>query len=190
MQDIQAPTSPVTLAQATTDSIGLITDPGTLDQVYGSVKLADKPATGVVVAGTYYEELETFVTQDVTSAPKQNVKKVEKIGDVNIMYGYGSIDISLKSDQVVTNKSMEMINKLLFKPYTGNETVEEGLVATQMVTKPIPLLAELPVTDYDDDVIGTFKFQSCKLSPALPTAKAGDVGKFTIDMSIQEIRYS
>jgi hypothetical protein len=164
--------------QDVTDSLG--------NSVPGAVKLAAAPGSGVTPVATYYEQLEPFIAQDITPAVKQNVKKVEKLGDTNIMYGYGSIDISLKSDQIISNDSMEMFQKLMFQNYSGNQLPESGYNAYQMLTKPISLFAHIPVTDYNDEVIGIFKFAQCKLSPTFPGVKAGDTGKFTLDMSIQE----
>ena len=171
----------------TASAINEITDVPTGDMVPGAVELATAPAiaaaTGIV--GTFFEQIEPFVAQDITPTVKQDDKEIKRIGSVNIMHGYGSIDYKIKSDQIISNDSVQLINKLLYGPYTGNDTVETGFTAAQQLPKPMSLKGHIPITDDYDDVIGVFKFDKCKISPDLPGFKQGDAGKFTIDMSVQ-----
>lgn len=173
----------------TVQEISQILDQNTGDEVDGAATLATAPAAAdaTSIIGNYVEELEPFVAQDVTPTVKQTTKTVGRLRSTDQMYGYGTIDVQIKSNQVMGNDSIKQIQKLMYDPVTPDTglSVQTGYNAFEMVPKPKILYGYIPF-ELDDEVLGRFYFKQCRLTPVIPGGKANDNVTYALDMSVQK----
>lgn len=157
------------------------------ETVDAGVTLSAAPLEASVdkVVGTYVEELEPFVAQDITPTVKQDKKTVKRLRSTNVLYAYGSIEVSIKSNQILSDHGLEQLTKLCYAPYTpGNGTVGTGLKAYTFRSKPQSLYGYITFEE-DADTLGRVYMQKCQMIPDIPDGKQGDNSKFTIDMTVQ-----
>jgi hypothetical protein len=173
----------------TVSKIDEVIDAATGDSIDGAIELDTAPAAASAdsIVGNYVEELEPFVAQDVTPTVKQTTKTVGRLRSTDQMYGYGTIDVQIKSNQVMGNDSIKQIQKLMYDPYTPDVglTVQTGYDVHEMVPKPKVLYGYIPF-ELDDEVLGRFYFKQCRLSPIIPGGKANDNATYALDMSVQK----
>jgi hypothetical protein len=173
----------------TVSSLKTLTDPITNNDVIGGATVQTAPTTGNAssIVGSGVQQLEPVVVQSSEPTLKQNVKKVGRLGSTDQLYGFGTIDTSLKSNLIMSQSTTNMLQQMLYEPYGGNDSVEPGYTASEIISTPIPLFASMILTDpVTDDILGFHKFQGCQLSPGIPGIKDGSEGTFTLDFTIAE----
>jgi|GEM_PF-3283717 hypothetical protein len=164
-----------------------VTDPGTGDSVEGGATLATAPAAESAdsIVSNYYEELEPFVAQSIAPTVKQDSKTIKRLRSTNVMYAYGSIEVSLKSEEILSKNGLKQLPKLCYEEYTPTSgTVATGYKAYKMVSNPINLKSYITF-EYDDDTLGRIYMDKCQMTPDIPDGKQGDTSKFNINMSVQ-----
>jgi hypothetical protein len=123
-----------------------------------------------------------MVSQDISPTLKQTVKEVERMYSSDKIYGYGSIDIKIKSELVMTPDTITQMRKLMYEAYAGDDAVETGYTAYQMRAKPLSMYGEL-LMKYED-LLGVIKLNGVKITPDLPSGKQGDFSKLTTELSV------
>lgn len=152
--------------------------------IYDTVVLSSAPTTETAdhVVVSYAEQLEPMVSQDISPTLKQTVKEVERMYSTDKIYGYGSIDIKIKSELVMTPDTITQMRKLMYEAYAGDDAVETGYTAYQMRAKPLSMYGEL-LMKYED-LLGVIKLNGVKITPDLPQGKQGDFSKLTTELSV------
>lgn len=181
--------TPNTYTVAEIASIGSIVDPLTGETVLGSAVLTTPPiaddADHVVLSGS--EQIEPMVCQGLDPKPKQDEKKVGRLATTDMLYGYGSIELTMKLDMVTSNSSIDLMKKIFHQTYTGDDDVEAGYDASEWVPTPKQLFGSILIDDpVTGDIIGFYKMQQCRAKPDMPNIKDGAEGKFTLEMSVQK----
>lgn len=169
----------------TAASIKTLTDAKTGDSVDGMIELSTAPAAANAdsIIANYVEELQPFVTTNISPTVKQTTKDVSRVYSTTKLTAYGDIDIQVKLDQTVSRNSIEVMRRLLYEAYSGPGTVATGYKAWDLRKKPQSLYGYITMK-YDEDFLGRIYMESCKLSPDLPGAKGGDVGSYSLNMSV------
>ena len=166
--------TPLTVA-----SLNTIVAPETGNTVLGSAELSTAPAiaSATSILGTGVEQLEPMVCQGFDPSPKQDQKKVGRLASTDQLYGFGAIDLTIKSSMVTSHSSIDLMDKLFMQPYSGSGVVETGYDASEWVPSPKALFGSLLITDPDtQDIIGFFKMQKCMANPDMPSIGDGKEG--------------
>lgn len=178
-----------TYTTAVASALESITDPATGESVMGGVTLATAPAVAAAtsVVATGVEQMEPFLCQSFEPTIKQDNKAEGRLYSTQKLYGYGAIDIQLKSTMILTNHAVsQVVKKLFYQKYTGTGTVEPGYDASEFVPTPKPLYACMIIDDPNTGkILGVHKFAQAMATPAIPNIKDGNPGGFTLDLTVQ-----
>jgi len=172
-------------------SVDLITDPDTLDQVYGAVTLTTPPTSEGAdsVHMTAVEEFEPFIVGNVEPEDEQDVTEIPRIFSKNKITSYGAITSKIKADLTISQNSLQVLQKFGWRPMVsgddGYSDLPVGYSGLVRRTQPENLYAYLAIV-VDGVIIGRVYYQNVKVPAKLPTVKAGEQLTLSIEMSAGE----
>lgn len=172
-------------------SVDLITDPDTLDEVYGGVTLTTAPtaegADGVYCSAV--EEFEPFIVGNVEPEDEQDVTEIPRIFSKNKITSYGAITSKIKADLTISQNSFQILQKFGWRPMVsgddGFSDLPAGYSGLMRRTQPENLYAYLAIV-VDGVIIGRVYYQNVKVPAKLPSVKADEQLTLSVEMSAGE----
>jgi hypothetical protein len=172
---------------ATVNPISTAEDVLTGDDIYSKFTLLTAPDDDIVddVVVTYHEQLEPFIMQDVTPKVDQKNEDISRVNSSDTMTSYGSLSFGVKAEQVMGEDTIQYIKDIMFAPYTGEKTPQEGCSMYDMRKNPQKLLAYENLAT-ENGTIGRIYFENVTVAADLPGGKASKNLSITLDMKMPQ----